>query len=149
MRHGRRPSVEDVKQYKEYVMQGSSSAHSAWIKVMRWIARIISVLFILTTMFFFIAEEVFRDDPRTVPLPIGPLVMGALLFVGLGLAWKWELVGALIALVGFIGVSIVNPGALTKPLWFIIPLTAILFLLCWWWTKSPRPGEKNVSQTDR
>lgn len=130
-------------------MQILSSVNPAWIKVVRWIARIISLLFILITLFFFMAEEVFRDQPRTTSLPIVSLVLGALLLVGLGLAWKWELVGALIALVGFIGVSIVNPDALTKPLWYIIPATAILFLLCWWWTKSPRQVETNVSQTGR
>jgi hypothetical protein len=127
-------------------MEHLSSVRPAWTKVMRWIARIISLLFILATLFFFMAEEVFRDHPRTVPLPIGPLVMGALLLVGLGLAWKWELVGALIALVGFIGVSIVNPDALTKAAWYIFAVPPILFLLCWWWSKSPRPAESNMSQ---
>lgn len=129
-------------------MQSSSSAHPARIKVMRWTARTVSLLFILLTLFFFAAEEIFRDHPRTEPLPIVSLVLGALLLIGLGLAWKWEFPGALMSLVAFIGISIVNPGELTNALWYIFPLTAILFLLCWWSSRSPRPAEGNVSATD-
>jgi hypothetical protein len=105
---------------------------------MRWFARIISLLFILVTLFFFSAEELFRDHPRTAPLPIAPLVLGAFLLVGLGLAWKWELLGALIALASFAGISVLNPDALTKRLWYIFPAIAILFLLCWWSSRTPR-----------
>jgi hypothetical protein len=68
--------------------------------------------------------------------------MGVIMLLGLGLAWKWELVGALLGLLGFIGVLMFNPGMLTKPLMYIIPTTAILFLLCWWSSKSHRPAER-------
>ena len=108
------------------------------IKIIRRIARIVSVLFIMMALFFFVGEEVLRDQPRTTPLPIIPLVLGALLLVGLGLAWKWELLGASISLASFIAISIVNPDVLTKPLWYIFAVVAILFLLCWWWNKHPR-----------
>ena len=89
------------------------------IKVVRRTARILSLFLILIVVYFFMAEEVFIDHPRTTPLLIGPLVLGALLLVGLGLAWKWELLGALISLFGFIGVSIINPHVLNKPFWYI------------------------------
>ena len=108
------------------------------IKVVRWIARIMSLLFILMVLFFFMGEVVFRDTPRTTPLPIIPLVLGALLFIGFGLAWKWEFPGASISLVCFIALSIMNPNVLTKPLWYFLAIIAILFLLCWWWSKHTR-----------
>lgn len=108
------------------------------IKVIRRIARIVSLLFILMALLFFLGEEVLRDQPGKTPLPIIPLVLGAFLLIGLGLAWKWELLEASISLACFIAISIVNPNVLTKPLWYIFAIVAILFLLCWWWNKHPR-----------
>jgi len=118
-------------------MKSFSSANPAWIKVMRWTARIISLLFVLLTLFFFIAEGIYSDHSKTASTPIVSLVLGALLIIGLCLAWKWEFLGALISLVGFIGISIVNPNALMKPLWYVFLLTAILFLRCWWLSRLP------------
>jgi len=128
-------------------MESTASPDSRLIKVIRWIARVISILMILLTLFFFTAEEIFRDHPRTEPLPIVSLVLGALLLIGLGLAWKWEFLGALISLVGFIGVMIVNPDTWTKPAMYLFPVLAVLFLLCWWQSKSHRPAKQNVNQT--
>jgi hypothetical protein len=127
-------------------MQSFSPTHPVWTKVMRWTARSVSLMLILLTLFFFTAEEIFRDHPRTTPLPIVGVVLGALLITGLGLSWKWERPGALISLVAFIGISVVNPDALTKPLWYMFPVTAVLFLLCWWSNRFRRPTETNVSQ---
>ena len=118
-------------------MKSISSPGPDMIKVVRWIARIMSLLFILMVLFFFMGEVVCRNLPRTTPLPIIPLVLGALLFIGLGLAWKWEFPGASISLVCFIALSIMNPNVLTKPLWYFLAIIAILFLLCWWWSKHP------------
>ena len=105
------------------------------IKVVRRTARIVSLLLILIVLYFFMAEEVFSAQPRTTPLRIDLLVLGALLLVGLGLAWKWERLGALLSLFGFIGISILNPNVLIKPFWYIFAVIALLFLLCWWGSK--------------
>ena len=109
-----------------------------WIKVIRWTARTVSLLYVLLTVSIFAAHQIFRYVPGTEPLPVFPLVLGALMVIGLGLAWKWELPGAVISLVAFIGISIVYPNALRESTWYIVPTTAILFLLCWWSGRSAR-----------
>ena len=109
-----------------------------WIKVIRWTARTISLLYVLLTVSIFAAHQIFHYFPRTELLPILPVVLGALMVIGLGLAWKWELPGAVISLVAFIGISIVDPNALRESTWYIVPTTAVLFLLCWWSGRSAR-----------
>ncbi|MCL4512334.1 MAG: hypothetical protein M1470_14935 [Bacteroidetes bacterium] len=131
-------------------MDSSQSSSHSKVKVVRWIARVLSGLLILTFSFFFLGEEVFRDSPRKEPLSangIEQLVLMAVVLISYGFAWKKELLGGSIALLGFIGISIINPRVLSGPIMYLFPLTAILFLLCWWWSKSPRPAEKNVGQT--
>lgn len=123
-------------------MDNLSTAIPIVIKVLRWIARIISLLFVLTTLFFMVGEGFFEHLP-----PIIMILMGVLMIGGLVLAWKWEFIGALTSLVGFIGVSVLNPGALTKPLMYIVPGTAILFLLCWRMSGPARPVATNTSET--
>jgi hypothetical protein len=59
------------------------------------------------------------------------------MLIGLGLAWKWEFPGALISLVAFIGICIVNAHALRESTLYIVPTTAILFLVSWWSSRSP------------
>ena len=51
--------------------------------------------------------------------------------IGLGLAWKWELTGGIIALVSFIGVGIINPIVIKAPVLLICPFIAILFIVLW------------------
>ena len=111
-------------------MKSTASSNSQSIKVIRWIARVISLLMILLTLFFMIAEGGVGAPLRII------VVMGVLMLVGLGLAWKWEFLGASISLVGFIGVMILNPDMRTKPAMYLYAVVAILFLLCWWQSKS-------------
>jgi len=79
-------------------MEDKASADSRSIRVIRWIARITSILMFLLTLFFFTVEEIFRDHPRTEPLPVVSLILGAILLISLGLAWKWEFIGGIISL---------------------------------------------------
>jgi hypothetical protein len=91
---------------------------------------------IIFTLFFMIAEE-WGAPLRMI------VVIGVLMLIGLGIAWKWELVGALISLVGFIGAMILNPDMRTNPMMYLFyAVPAILFLLCWWRSKSLRPQNK-------
>jgi len=117
-------------------------------RVLRRIARISGLILILLTLTFAIVYIFFpeQDNPNAEPEPnqIVLIVLGVLMVVGLGLAWKWEFIGALISLVGFIGVGILNPDAMTKPMLYLFPLTAILFLICWWLSKLHRTKEENV-----
>ena len=109
-----------------------------------WIARILGLLLILLTLFFAIGEGVTEHHPNAVPTPIINYIVGALMLGGLGLAWKWEFIGALISLIGFVGVIIVNPHSLTHPMMFLFAVPSILFLIHWRVSKSQRPTEKKI-----
>jgi hypothetical protein len=51
--------------------------------------------------------------------------------IGLGVAWKWELIGGILALIASIGLIIINPSLLDYGLLLIWPITAILFIVLW------------------
>jgi len=105
------------------------------IKIFRWAVRGLSGLLILFALFMFIGETFFPPESlNSEPLSENSIVQLALfgiVLLGLGLAWKWELRGGLVALGAFIALVIVNPGALQFSLLLLYPGTAILFMLLW------------------
>ncbi|MCD4684097.1 MAG: hypothetical protein K8R86_12505 [Bacteroidales bacterium] len=118
---------------------------SKTIRDLRKIARILGLILIVLTLTFVIVELMSEPKSTSEPTPIAMILSGVFILGGLGLAWKWELIGALITLAGFIGVGILNPDAMAKPMMYLFPLTAILFLICWWLSKLQRTKEENVS----
>lgn len=51
--------------------------------------------------------------------------------LGLAIAWKWELIGGIISLLGFIGLAIMTPMILSVALMWVWPIIAILFIVLW------------------
>ncbi len=125
-------------------MKNNTSLENKITRVIRWIARILGLLLILLTLFFAIAESITSTNPNAEQTPIAMLLAGFFILGGLGLAWKWELIGALISLLGFIGIGVLNPDAMTKPMMYLFPLIAILFLICWSLSKLPRTKVENI-----
>ena len=125
-------------------MKNKTSLESKTTRVIRRIARILGLFLILLTLVFVIGYSMEERKPTAEPTQITIILAGVSMLVGLGLAWKWELIGALISLVGFIGVGILNPDAMTKPMMYLFPLTAILFLISWRLSKSHHTKEENV-----
>jgi hypothetical protein len=112
-------------------MENSQSVLSVTINVIRWIARIIAAFMILLTIVFFLGEEVFDKSPGTgAPIPFMMILLSILMLGGLGLAFKWELPGGIISLIGFTGIILDNTDAATKPMFFLFALPAVLFILC-------------------
>ncbi|WP_424501837.1 DUF7670 domain-containing protein [Robiginitalea sp.] len=105
------------------------------IKIFRWAVRGLSGLLILFSLFMFIGETFFPPESlNSEPLSansIVQLVLFGIVLLGLGLAWKWELTGAIVAIVAFLGLANVNPGIGQFPLLFLYPGTAVLFILLW------------------
>ena len=97
-------------------------------KELRWILRGSSGLIILFFLFMFIGEN--TGEPLTNNAILQLSITG-LSLIGLGLAWKWELIGGIIALTAFIGLAIINPTVLESNLMLIWPITAILFIVLW------------------
>ena len=99
-------------------------------KELHWIIRGLSGLFIAG---FVIGES------SSAPLINNTLTNNAILqltiagigMIGLGIAWKWELIGGIVALVAFTGLIILNPSLLDYGLYFIWPFTAILSIVLW------------------
>jgi hypothetical protein len=112
-------------------MENSQSILGVTIKVFRWIARILAAFMILITIVFFLGEEVFDKSPGTgEPIPVIMIILAILMLGGLGLAFKWELPGGIISLIGFTGIIISNINAASMPMFYLYALPAVLFLLC-------------------
>jgi hypothetical protein len=103
------------------------------ITILRWILRVLSSIIILFFLFMFIGQTFSVEKPgeHFSPYEIIQLSINGIGLVGLGLAWKWELMGGIIALVAFIVLTIINPIVLKFPLLFIWPIIAILFIMLW------------------
>lgn len=112
-------------------MENTKSILSITINVIRWIARILAAFMILLTLVFFLGEEVFDKNHGTgEPIPITMIIFSILMLGGLGLAFKWELPGGIISLVGFTGIIISNTDSASMPMFYLYALPAVLFLLC-------------------
>lgn len=113
-------------------------------KWMRRIARGLSVLIIGITLLVIIGNLV-EPEPAELDYPpienLLPFFM-VLSVLGLGLAWRWEALGSFISL-GFFILHLILFWAIRKeffPLEMLLvfsplPITAGLFLACWWLEK--------------
>ena len=103
------------------------------INIFRWILRILSGIIILFFLFMFIGQTFSVEKPgeHFSTNEIIQLSVNGIGLIGLGLAWKRELMGGIIALVAFIVLAIINPIVLKGPLLFIWPIIAILFIVLW------------------
>jgi len=117
-------------------MGTSVSSAGRAITIIRWVARILSALFIILCLMFFVGEAlvplILFPAPDATPLTgnaMLQLALTGLSLLGLALAWKWEAIGGSIALAAYVIVGIINPGAFII---FPVPLSALLFLACWW-----------------
>ena len=104
--------------------------------LIRWIARVMSVLVLIFLLAFLIGEGFMGDDPLVMPtvqewvsllfFPIG-------LLIGLGVGWWHELWGGLIgvgAILLFYLIDILFTGTPPSGFWFILlTVPAMLFLI--------------------
>lgn len=106
-----------------------------FIKIFRWTTRILSGILILFFLLMFIGEtffppEALNSNPLSTDAIVQLLVFG-IIMIGLGIAWKRELTGGVIALIAFALLVTINTNALQFPLLLIYPATAILFIVLW------------------
>jgi hypothetical protein len=121
---------------------GGADRTTKWI---RWIARILSIVIIGFTLMMVIGHAV-TPDPHAIDYPpienLLPLVM-CLSVLGLGLAWRWEGLGGAISVVFFLanlGLYWAIRGKFFPlrglPILSPVLITGMLFLVCWWRTRS-------------
>jgi phosphatidylserine synthase len=131
---------------------GSRDRVTKWI---RWIARIWSVPIIVFALLFLVGSawnlattgvadpHAVEGYPWTEALP--PILMFVSI-LGLGIAWRWERLGAIIALVFQLAVIVTlliqTPIARDFPrtampyvLWVIVTIPGVLFFAAWWRSK--------------
>ena len=105
------------------------------VTIIRWIARVWSVLIFLVALLIVVAP-----DPYVVqPVPLTDWIELGFYWVsilGLLLAWRWEGLGGAMALAGIVGHAIAfrifrgDWFVQTLPI-FVLGLPGILFLVCW------------------
>jgi hypothetical protein len=104
------------------------------VTVVRWIARVLSVPILLYCGFFLVANLIGMNEPPSLPRNMSDFIgLTALVMslAGLAAAWKWEIAGAVAALVAVLVGTVINPlGLLT--LLALIPVDALLFLAAGW-----------------
>ena len=101
----------------------------------RWLLRILSGLLILFVLYMFIGETFFPPESMNAkPMTRDSIIQLTLMVIsviGLGLAWKWELVGGVISLIAYIFLAAVNAGARQFSLLLLIPAIAVLYIILW------------------
>lgn len=122
-------------------MKKQSKLENTTTRVLRKTARVLGLFLIVLTLAFAIPSFMSEPEQTGESTPFIMILSGVFMLGGLGLAWKWELIGALVSLIGFIGVGILSPDAMKMPMMYLFPLTAILFLICWWLSKSKSEKE--------
>ncbi len=122
---------------------------SVIVSVMRWIARVWSVLILLIAL-----PMVISTDPYlTEPIPLTDwVILGFYLvsYLGLVIAWFWEALGGAVAILGILGHAVAF--GLIRGFWFadVIPpiifgFPAVLFLACWALTRGKQAGAITAS----
>jgi len=120
-------------------MKKAQRTQDGWTKVMRWIARFVTLIAVGLFVLFAVeagTKALFTLSwarPQGMPLLVALLVA----LLGVLIAWRWELVGSSIALVGalaMVGLVCLGSGTdlLLCSLFFITPLfvAGALYLGC-------------------
>ncbi len=106
------------------------------IKTLRWTLRILSATLIVFFLLMFVGEIFFQGgsfNPKSMgPDAILKVSIFGLSLIGLVLAWKWELMGAVIALAAYaVLLIIINTEPVKFYFLLIYPIIPILFIVLW------------------
>ena len=99
-----------------------------------WVTRVLSILIIVFSILMYMGYRVFPEPGEINPLStkaiIGFYIVG-IGFIGLLLAWKWEITGAIISLIAYAGLAVIFPKILLPSPMYLWPVTAVLFIVLW------------------
>jgi hypothetical protein len=118
-------------------MIANTKTRPIWLKILRWCARIIAILFVAFILMMFIGEGGFWSQPKGLPLRMRDYVLLSLfgLYVaGLVIGLWREGLGGLISL-AFIVTHIVilsAEGIKNLTYFYVMLLPGILYLLSWY-----------------
>lgn len=100
-----------------------------WAAACRWTARIIGTLLVLTIVLFAIGEGMPNPFTQPMAVQVGFLAL-ALIVIGILGAWRWELAGGTLSLVGWVlfAVAVIHPAKRLN--WFVsaLALPGVLYV---------------------
>ncbi len=117
------------------------------LSVLRWVARIWGSLSVAFLLFMILGHIIDGDEPFTSGFTSTKEVLIFFLFpvctlIGLWMAWRMELLGSLMALIGVAGLFLLRQD-LILDLWIcVIVAPAVLYLIAWWFS---RKGKSDTS----
>jgi len=101
----------------------------------RMVARFLGSILFLMIIMFAIGEGL--PNPLTLSIKEGTTFFTFVVMLsGLVIAWKWEGIGGLTVLCGYILFLIINPHSMALGVITMFPVTGLLFLL--YWTRARR-----------
>ncbi len=104
-------------------------------QIVRWLARLSSGLILLFICVFLIANFSGNDEPSAGPLAESDYVAisaSVVLLAGLAIGWRWELLGGILALTGYLIFQLINRNVFMAFPGALIPVPAILYVVSWW-----------------
>jgi hypothetical protein len=105
----------------------------------RWIALIFGSLMVLFFLAFFFGEGPPRVSELTGLEELQFLAMGSL-FLGLAVAWKWEGLGGLLAVAGFLALVAISRSHLRLWALYLPAAMGAVHVLCWWRLRAGAPA---------
>jgi len=111
----------------------------AIMKTVLWSARILGVLILLITLYFFFGH-IFSTHESSRGFQSASEIISFLFFpiitiIGLIIALKWEGLGGLMTIIGIIGFIVLNPVMIINPYIFIPIVPAVLYSIYWLMSK--------------
>lgn len=107
-----------------------------------WATRVLTILIIVFSTLMFIGYQLFPESGEGNPLTTKEVIGFCFVivgFIGLLLAWRWELTGAIISLIAYLGLAIIYPKVFIPSPMYVWPITAVLFIFLW--KKKKKPGK--------
>jgi hypothetical protein len=100
------------------------------VKVLRWTARVLGLFIILFFVSMYFSEDGITNSyglhlTRDM-LPINWM----LTLVSYVLAWKWERLSGIVIVGVYLIHGILEPAAFLSPLWIVMAIPGLLFIIC-------------------
>ncbi len=122
------------------------SINRIFFTTIRWTARIMGVLLATIFLFFLIGEGV--PKPSDITTRAMWMFVGVFMEIGgLLIAWRFEAIGATIALAGYLFFSLLEGGFWVPPIYPLFPIAAVLFLICAFEGKILKQSPKSTIDT--
>ena len=111
------------------------------INLLRWLTRILGILLIFVIVLFAVGEGFPNPLALTVDEQLGFVAL-IIMLAGLILAWKFEGMGGLLVIIGYIFFVALNSRILGLGVFMIFPIVGLSFLFCWQRTRKAKTKQQ-------